>query len=47
MDLAHFDLMLCGLTAMPHMSALGGVSFDPFSFKLDGLAAPTVDVGWG
>jgi hypothetical protein len=37
--------MLCGLAAMVQTSILNGLSFDPFSFKQDGLASPEVDVG--
>src|SRR6516162_5876341 len=37
--------MLCGLAAMVKTSILNGLSFDPFSFKQDGLAK--VDVGRG
>ena len=39
--------MLCGLAAMVQASVLDGLSFDPFSFKQDGLAASEVDVGRG
>ena len=39
--------MLCGLAAMVKTSILNGLSFDPFSFKQDGLASPEVDVGRG
>src|SRR5215475_9079128 len=37
--------MLCGDTAVVQASVLDGVSFDPFSFQEDGLAASEVDVG--
>ena len=39
--------MLCGLAAVYQASGLDGLSFDPFSFQQDGLAAPEVDVGGG
>jgi hypothetical protein len=39
--------MLCGLAAMVKTSILNGLSFDPFSFKQDGLASSEVDVGRG
>src|SRR4029434_3844936 len=39
--------MLCGLAAVKQASVLDGLSFDPFSFKQDGLAASEVDVGRG
>ena|SRR6476659_8044763 len=39
--------MLCGLAAVKQASVLDGLSFDPFSFKKDGLAVPEVDVGRG
>src|SRR3954452_8953135 len=39
--------MLCGLAAMQQASALDCLSFDPFSFKKDGLASAEVDVGRG
>src|SRR5882757_8190634 len=38
--------MLCGDVAVVQASALDGLSFNPFSFQEDGLAAPEVDVGW-
>src|SRR4030095_218769 len=37
--------MLCGDVAMVQATAMDGLSFDPFSFQKDGLAAPEVDVG--
>src|SRR5262247_100866 len=37
--------MLCGDVAVVQASAMDGLSFDPFSFQEDGLAAPEVDVG--
>ena len=37
--------MLCGLAAMVKTSILNGLSFDPFSFKQDGLASSEVDIG--
>src|SRR6516164_7909919 len=37
--------MLCGLAAMVKTSILNGLSFDPFSFKQDGLASSKVDIG--
>ena len=37
--------MLSGDIAVVQASALDGVSFDPFSFKQDGLATSEVDVG--
>ena len=40
-------LMLCGLAAMVQASVLDGLSFDPFSFKQDGLTASEVDIGRG
>src|SRR6266481_345000 len=39
--------MLCGLAAVHQASVLDGLSFDPFSFQQDGLAAPEVDVSRG
>ena len=39
--------MLCGLAAVKQASVLDGLSFDPFSFKQDGLASAEVDVGRG
>jgi hypothetical protein len=39
--------MLCGLAAVYQASVLDGLSFDPFSFQQDGLAAPEVDVSRG
>src|SRR3954465_12488485 len=39
--------MLCALAAMQQASVLDGLSFDPFSFKQDGLASAEVDVGRG
>src|SRR6478735_10243552 len=39
--------MLCGLAAMVQASVLDGLSFDPFSFKQDGLTASEVDIGRG
>ena len=39
--------MLCGDAAVVQASALDGLSFDPFSFQQDGLAASEVDVGRG
>ena len=36
--------MLCGDAAVVQASVLDGLSFDPFSFQQDGLAAPEVDV---
>src|SRR5262249_32155115 len=39
--------MLSGLVAVVKTSILNGLSFDPFSFKQDGLASPEVDVGRG
>src|SRR3954467_7989443 len=39
--------MLCGLAAVVQASVLDGLSFDPFSFKQDGLASAEVDVGRG
>ena len=39
--------MLCGLAAVLQATVLDGLSFDPFSFKQDGLAASEVDVGRG
>src|SRR6266508_4588915 len=39
--------MLCGLAAMVQASDLDCLSFDPFSFKQDGLTASEVDVGRG
>ena len=40
-------MMLGGLAAVYQASVLDGLSFDPFSFQQDGLAAPEVDVGRG
>ena len=37
--------MLSGDCTVVQASALDGLSFDPFSFQEDGLAAPEVDVG--
>jgi hypothetical protein len=37
--------MLCGLTTMQQASSGDGLSFDPFPFDEDGLAASEVDVG--
>jgi len=37
--------MLSGDCTVVQASALDGLSFDPFSFQQDGLAAPEVDVG--
>ena len=37
--------MLCGVGVVLQASVLDGLSFDPFSFKQDGLAASEVDVG--
>jgi hypothetical protein len=37
--------MLSGLAAMVKTSILNGLSFDPFSFKQDGLASSKVDIG--
>jgi hypothetical protein len=37
--------MLCGLAAVKQASVLDGLSFDPFSFKQDGLASAEVDIG--
>src|SRR5262245_66254432 len=37
--------MLCGDVAVVQASAMDGLSFDPFSFQEDGLAASEVDVG--
>jgi hypothetical protein len=37
--------MLFGDVAVVQASAMDGLSFDPFSFQKDGLAAPEVDVG--
>jgi hypothetical protein len=37
--------MLCGLPAMQQASVSDGLSFDPFPFDGDGLAASEVDVG--
>ena len=39
--------MLCGLAAVLQATVLDGLSFDPFSFKQDGLAASEVDIGRG
>src|SRR4029453_3134313 len=39
--------MLCGLAAVKQASVLDGLSFDPFSFKQDGLACAEVDIGRG
>src|SRR6266403_3440368 len=39
--------MLCGLATVYQASVLDGLSFDPFSFQQDGLAAPEVDVSRG
>src|SRR6267378_48356 len=39
--------MLCGLAPVHQASVLDGLSFDPFSFQQDGLAAPEVDVSRG
>src|SRR5260370_17038412 len=39
--------MLGGVGAVYQASVLDGLSFDPFSFQQDGLAAPKVDVGRG
>ena len=39
--------MLCGPAAMVQASVLDGLSFDPFSFKQDGLTASEVDIGRG
>jgi putative transposase len=38
---------LCGLAAVKQASVLDGLSFDPFSFKQDGLTASEVDIGRG
>ena len=40
-------MMLCGSAAVHQASVLDGLSFDPFSFQQNGLAAPEVDVGRG
>jgi hypothetical protein len=37
--------MLCGLPAMQQASVFDGLSFDPFQFDEDGLAASEVDIG--
>src|SRR5262245_44784401 len=37
--------MLSGLVAMVKTSILNGLSFDPFSFKQDGLASSKVNIG--
>src|SRR5262252_4298481 len=39
--------MLGGIAAVYQASVLDGLSFDPFSFQQDSLAAPEVDVGRG
>ena len=39
------DLSCFGLVVQAALS--DGVSFDPFAFEQDGLAASEVDVGWG
>ena len=39
--------MLGGLAAVYQASVLDGLSFVPFSFQQDGLAAPEADVGRG
>ena len=39
--------MLCGDAAVVQASGLDGLSFDPFSFQKDGLAAPEADVSRG
>lgn len=38
-------LIYFGLVVQAALS--DGVSFDPFTFEQDGLAASEVDVGWG
>ena len=38
-------MMLCGLPAMQQASVLDCLSFDPFPFDEDGVAASEVDVG--
>ena len=38
-------MMLSGLLTMQQASVGDGLSFDPFPFDEDGLAAPEVDVG--
>src|SRR5262249_37149041 len=40
-----FEWMLSGLAAMVKTSILNRLSFDPFSFKQDGLASSEVDIG--
>ena len=40
-------MMLRGLPTMQQASVCDGLSFDPFSFDEDGLAASEVDVGRG
>lgn len=37
--------MLCGFAAVYQALVMDGLSFDPFSFQRDGLAAPEVDLG--
>jgi hypothetical protein len=44
-DLAHLLSELSGLAAMVKTSILNGLSFDPFSFKQDGLASSKVHIG--
>jgi hypothetical protein len=39
--------VLCGIAAMMQVSGFDGLSFDPFSFQEDSLAAPEVDVSRG
>ena len=40
-------MMLCGIAAVMQASGFDGLSFDPFSFQQDGVAAPEVDVSRG
>lgn len=40
-----YVLIYFGLVVQAALS--DGVSFDPFTFEQDGLAASEVDVGWG
>jgi hypothetical protein len=38
--------MLCGLPTVQQAAIGDCLSFDPFSFDQNGLAAPDVNVGW-
>src|SRR5437899_1560968 len=45
--LAHLWLTLSGLRVVLHAAICDSLSFDPFAFEEDVLAAPEVDVGRG